>query len=316
MEKNLRKVIKIGNSYYVSLPKIWIRKWGISDGELVNVSLREDGVLEILPLSTGEVPRKLVVDCREDLNRKIVSAYLHGYDVIEVTLGMCSLDEVLKKIKPLLSILTGLEVVEEDSNKISLQCFIRSDYSVIQLLKLMDKLSRGMYLDALKSLIEKNIKLAESVIERDNRVDRLYFLTVRVLRTSILKGSLSSKERLLLMDMRLLARDLEEIADISEEIARVSIKLLTKEYSETLCLKLESIVRKLSNVQEKVVDSILSNKHQVKNFRKNLMNIKEQLDSIIDECTRENALDLMEVGSLIKMLYSKVLDIEDLLPIL
>ena len=316
MEKNLRKVIKIGNSYYVSLPKSWIRRWGISDGELVDVSLREDGVLEILPLSTSDVPRKLVVDCKEDLNRKIVSAYLHGYDVIEVALGMCPLNEVLGKIKPLLSILTGLEVVEEDSNKISLQCFIRSDYSVVQLLKLMDKLSRGMYLDALKSLLKKDNKLAESVIERDNRVDRLYFLTVRVIRTSLLKGSLSSKERLLLMDMRLLARDLEEIADISEEIAKTSLKLLDKSYSETICLKLESVAKKLSDVQEKIVNSVLSNKPQPKSFRKNLMNIREQLNSIMSECTKENALDLMEIGSLIKMLYNKVLDIEDLLPIL
>ncbi|RLE92109.1 MAG: hypothetical protein DRN04_11250 [Thermoprotei archaeon] len=316
MEKNLRKVIKIGNSYYVSLPKSWIRRWGISDGELVDVSLREDGVLEILPLSTSDVPRKLVVDCKEDLNRKIVSAYLHGYDVIEVALGMCPLNEVLGKIKPLLSILTGLEVVEEDSNKISLQCFIRSNYSVVQLLKLMDKLSRGMYLDALKSLLEKDSKLAESVIERDNRVDRLYFLTVRVIRTSLLKGSLSSKERLLLMDMRLLARDLEEIADISEEIAKTSLKLLDKSYSETICLKLESVAKKLSDVQEKIVNSVLSNKPQPKSFRKNLMNIREQLNSIMSECTKENALDLMEIGSLIKMLYNKVLDIEDLLPIL
>jgi len=316
VEKNLRKVIKIGNSYYVSLPKSWIRRWGISDGELVDVSLREDGVLEILPLSTSDVPRKLVVDCKEDLNRKIVSAYLHGYDVIEVALGMCPLNEVLGKIKPLLSILTGLEVVEEDSNKISLQCFIRSNYSVVQLLKLMDKLSRGMYLDALKSLLEKDSKLAESVIERDNRVDRLYFLTVRVIRTSLLKGSLSSKERLLLMDMRLLARDLEEIADISEEIAKTSLKLLDKSYSETICLKLESVAKKLSDVQEKIVNSVLSNKPQPKSFRKNLMNIREQLNSIMSECTKENALDLMEIGSLIKMLYNKVLDIEDLLPIL
>lgn len=316
MEKNLRKVIKIGNSYYVSLPKSWIRRWGISDGELVDVSLREDGVLEILPLSTSDVPRKLVVDCKEDLNRKIVSAYLHGYDVIEVALGMCPLNEVLGKIKPLLSILTGLEVVEEDSNKISLQCFIRSDYSVVQLLKLMDKLSRGMYLDALKSLLKKDNKLAESVIERDNRVDRLYFLTVRVIRTSLLKGSLSSKERLLLMDMRLLARDLEEIADISEEIAKTSLKLLNKSYSETICLKLESVAKKLSDVQEKIVNSVLSDKPQPKSFRKNLMNIREQLNSIMNECTKENALDLMEIGSLIKMLYNKVLDIEDLLPIL
>jgi len=316
VEKNLRKVIKIGNSYYVSLPKSWIRRWGISDGELVDVSLREDGVLEILPLSTSDVPRKLVVDCKEDLNRKIVSAYLHGYDVIEVALGMCPLNEVLGKIKPLLSILTGLEVVEEDSNKISLQCFIRSDYSVVQLLKLMDKLSRGMYLDALKSLLKKDNKLAESVIERDNRVDRLYFLTVRVIRTSLLKGSLSSKERLLLMDMRLLARDLEEIADISEEIAKTSLKLLNKSYSETICLKLESVAKKLSDVQEKIVNSVLSDKPQPKSFRKNLMNIREQLNSIMNECTKENALDLMEIGSLIKMLYNKVLDIEDLLPIL
>jgi len=317
VEDSLRRVIKIGNSYYVSLPKHWVKGHSLKEGSLVTLFTRDDGVVEISPLpKEKKIARKIVLKCGKNLGRRIVSAYLYGYDIIEILMESCEPDIVAKEIKRLLTVLTGLEIVEEDLNKITLQCLIRDDYSVTQLIKLMDKLSRGMYLDAIRALIRKDKKIAESVIERDNRVDRLYFLTVRMIRTNLLQGAHVSRDRIFLVDLRLLARDLEEIADVSEIIAKNSIEFIEKNIFSDICLELEKSVKTLSSIQEDIVDAILKRKPLKNTLSKMIYRVEEELEDILEKCATKKHLEYMKVVSLVRMLCSKIVDIEDLLPVI
>ena len=47
-----RKVQLIRGTAFVSLPKTWIKNIGLEKGDRVNISLRDDGVLEISNLLT------------------------------------------------------------------------------------------------------------------------------------------------------------------------------------------------------------------------------------------------------------------------
>jgi phosphate uptake regulator len=47
-----RKVQLIKGTFFVSLPKTWIKNIGLEKGDRVSVDLRDDGVLEISDLIT------------------------------------------------------------------------------------------------------------------------------------------------------------------------------------------------------------------------------------------------------------------------
>ena len=57
-----------------------------------------------------------------------------------------------------------------------------------------------MHRDAVTDLIEGDVHLAKNVVARDDEVNRLYFLLVRILRTFIQNPGLSEKLEILPID--------------------------------------------------------------------------------------------------------------------
>jgi len=254
LNMSLRNIVKIGGSYYIALPKKWVKEYNIDKVKLLNIQFRDDGILEIIPLNFGYHEQRLIkLIAGPLLKRKLVAAYLKGYEVIEVDIKEQDYKEILALIEDLQKILIGLEIVEESEKKIVVQCFTTNEYQLESLLYRMDSISRKMYIDAVTAYEKGDVNLAESVKRRDNSLDRIYFLTVRTIRTRIMNPLTSKNERLLLLDYRLLARDLEEIGDIGEEIAY----LIGKE--KTVC-ELGGIINEIAKYQHEIVKNILLNK--------------------------------------------------------
>ena len=253
----VRSVVKIGGSYYVSLPKNWIKDFGIFKAKQVDVRVRDDGVLEIVPL--GKEKREFRIKkviASKMLDRLVMSAYLAGYEIIEVHAKDMSAYDAVSIIENLQKKLVGLEIVEESNEKIVLQCFTKTEYDISSLLSRMDSISRSMYIDGIKAFEGGDIKLAESVKARDDRLDRIYFLAVRILRTKALSHFTPSYERLRIVDFRLLARDLEELGDIGEEIASLAERGKKESYILT------PLVIEIAKLQRRVVKKVLGNECQ------------------------------------------------------
>lgn len=215
-KSSYRKIVKIGNSSYISLPKKWVEDRGLEEGGLLSVEQLDEGLL-IKPVSgKGQVQVKARSLCSATA-RDVISAYLSGYEVIEVTKPAKDFTESLHK---LLNLLVGLEIVEESKERIILQCFVKEGYDVRSVLYRMDAVSRSMYLDAAKGLEEGDSELLESVRSRDDRLDRLYFLAVRLIRSLASSPSLNNQERVFLVDARLVAKILEEIGDEAERMSQ------------------------------------------------------------------------------------------------
>jgi phosphate uptake regulator len=128
--------------------------------------------------------------------------------------------------------LVGLEIVEESVHKIVLQCLLEpSAFPPDKILRREHLLAAGMHRDVITAFVEADSNLAKAVIERDEEVNRLYFLLVRLLRTMILNPRLSEKMGLHpidCLDYRLVAGFVESIGDHAAEIARNIIR-----FSET-----------------------------------------------------------------------------------
>lgn len=84
-----RKVQQTGGStYIISLPKQWAEKVGIKTGTRVSIQAQPDGKLLINPVIEGRSIKTKRIDVTgcgaKALERDIIAAYLHGYDMIEL----------------------------------------------------------------------------------------------------------------------------------------------------------------------------------------------------------------------------------------
>ncbi len=229
-----RRILVISGSYYVSLPKSWIEINKLGKGDAVLLQITDEGALEIFPLPTlGETRlRSIEVEADEYVGRRIISAYLNGYDIIEV-FSMKKIEEPLRKIiRKTASFLVGLEIVEETATRIILQCFSDTAVDPWPVIRRMSEVASSMYVDAVIALTSGNYDLAESVSKRDDGVDKLYFFTVRIIRSSMLSIRSVLRDRrvtpLQLLDYRLMSKALEEIADYGEDLGYKALEILEK----------------------------------------------------------------------------------------
>ncbi|MEM0126359.1 MAG: phosphate uptake regulator PhoU, partial [Thermofilum sp.] len=204
---------KVGNSLYVSIPRGWIESRRLAPGSVLAIEVVEEGLL-LKPVEKA-FPDVRVKQIVGGSGRDIIKAYLEGYEVIEIEQPS---DKLLKKMDNLLNLLVGLEVVEEGPDRLVLQCFISEGYDVKGVLSRMDAISRSMYVDAAAALEAGDEETLKLVRARDDRLDRLYFLTVRLIRSTIRSPEASDQERLFMVDARLFAKLLEEIGDEAERM--------------------------------------------------------------------------------------------------
>jgi phosphate uptake regulator len=227
---DLRKVQRTSSgTFFVCLPKEWAERNGLDRGSVLAISETADGRLVIdAEYGTEPIPQVAVVKPSLHLDRGIIEKYLLGYDSIRVEAKeRISLND-RERVKQTSSRLVGLEIVEEDHSKIVMQCLLEpSAFPPEKILRREYSIASGMHRDAVTALIEGDVHLARNVVARDNEVDRLYFLLVRILRTVIQNPGLSEKLAILpidCLDYRLVASLVESIGDQSVQVAEQAVE--------------------------------------------------------------------------------------------
>lgn len=264
----VKRVVKIGGSYYIALPKAWVLENRL-EGGYVAVEAESGGVLRVRVLG-GEKERGPLtarINCRGDVLRGILSAYLRGFEVIEVELEDSCRESALQAVSRAQSLLVGLELVEESKKTLSLQCFTREDYTVESLLSRMSAVSLLMLEKASEALRSGDEDIAKEVHELDDRVDRLYFLAVRIIRGRVMNPLTPPEERVRLVDLRLVARYLEDIADTYESLASLA---------STVRCEIDR-VDLIQGAQKAVFRGVLERREKTQEVREVLSRAKEYL---------------------------------------
>jgi len=259
----IRKVQESAGSLYLSLPKGWARRSQIAKGARILVIERADGSLILSPGYRPErQPETAVVRFSPHLETEITSKYWLGCDLIIVeSQGRLTLEDI-EHVKAVTRRLVGLEVVEQSARTVHLQCLLEpSAFPPEKILRREYLLSASMERDLGTVLVERDKHLAETVIERDEEVDRLYFLLVRILRTLIQHPALSEQLRfsaINCLDYRLVAGFVESIAD---QVVAATRHLLPKLDSipEALAKELNDLLAAAFKVNEDAVYAFLSN---------------------------------------------------------
>ncbi|MBW3582387.1 MAG: AbrB/MazE/SpoVT family DNA-binding domain-containing protein [Euryarchaeota archaeon] len=235
-----RKVQRTGGStYIVSLPKKWVDGHNIQQGDPVDVHYDPGGSVTIHPIGTKGSPARslrLVIDTKkptEHLVRRIISAYLAGYESIQVHAPERIPMAHKQEIRRLGQTLIGIEIVEETQSSITLQDLLDPvDFDITRGLDRMHQLARAMVGDALTALTEKDQDLADDVPQRDPEVDRLDWMIVKqfhlVSRSGPLARALGLGPSEALHHL-LVSHAIERIADHASRLAELATQAPTLE---------------------------------------------------------------------------------------
>jgi phosphate uptake regulator len=318
----LRKVQQTpSGTFFVCLPKSWAEKNGLTRGSIVALSETSNGRLFIDSKHDVErAPRTISLKPGPYLDREVIGKYLLGYDIIRVETKDKISPEIREGVKQAASKLVGLEIIEEDYSKIVLQCLLEpSTFPPEKVLRREYSIAASMHRDAVTALIDGDIHLAKNVMARDNEVNRLYFLLVRILRTVIQNPSLSEKLEIRpidCLDYRLTASLVEAIGDQSVYIGEKTIKLGEQKPTEELAQLILKFHTAVYETHENALNALFT--HDIVLAEK----IKDEKDKItaafqeIETKTRVHstqvAPQILAAVSAIHRIYDHSVDIADL----
>lgn len=307
-----------GGSFLIILPKQWVTRQNLKKGDPVVVSEREDGCLLIDPRysKTGET-RSTSIPIESNLRWSITSKYLLGFDEIRIVSKKSLTNMQRDELKRIIKRFVALEVTDETENEMIIQCLVDpSTLPVDKAMKRMNLITTRMFNDALKAYFEGQRDLATAVIERDEEVDRLFFLIVRELRSAIQYPSMSEAmgiNPVAALDFRLAAQYIERIADLAVDIASKTAAPVDRKLSKKMMPLVEQIktmhAESVSNLfkfnSEKVTWVISAEKeliHDIATIRQDIIaspngDIQEQLH-VIDNLLRigETAKDIVDLA--------------------
>lgn len=262
-----RKLQQIGGtSLYVSLPKAWTRQMQLKQGDEVTLIQQSDGSMSIHPTSMPEKPRQIVLDIQAQesgrfLKRRIVAAYVDGFDNIQIKAEKRFTDEQHDIIREVTEALFGLEVIEATSNSITVQCLLTPKLPIEKTFQRIHSIISSMFTETLSALREHDVNLAKGVSKRIQDVKRLRFVIYRTLRGAIVFPGAIQQMEMSLIDsvdyLRILHR-VTEIADNVNGIAESIVELGEETFPEDILKRICESSGFILNLYDKSVTSLLN----------------------------------------------------------
>jgi len=310
-----------GGTFFVSLPKSWAQQYGLERGAVVAVRITDDGKLLIDPRYDVEPsPSTITLKPGSYLGREIIGKYLLGFDIIRVESKERLGPEVRDTIKKTVSRLVGLEIVEEDYSGIVLQCLLEpSGFPPEKILRRGYTIAAGMHRDVVNALADGDLRLARSVIDRDDEVNRLYFLSVRILRTITQNPGLSEKlgvRQIECLDYRLAASLVEAIGDECVHAAQKVEELKGVKLAVDLKKTLVNFHSVCFEAHENAVKAFLTGDIGLAEDVRNMRGKVEKIFADIEKIARAQSLEVMPqilaFASTLRQIYEHSVDISDL----
>lgn len=318
----LRKVQRTpSGTFFVCLPKSWAERYGLKRGSVVAVTETSDGRL-LIDSKYGAEPSARTITLKPEpyLSREIIGKYLLGFDIINVEAKNRISFEVRNTVKNAVSRLIGLEIVEEDYSRIVMQCLLDpSSFPPEKILRRGYTIAAGMHRDVVNALVDGDLHLAKSIIARDDEVNRLYFLLVRILRTVIQNPSLSEKLNIRpieCLDYRLVASLVEAIGDECVRLAMKGVELKGTKLAEDLKKLLVDFHTVCFESHENALKAFFAGDIGLAESVRSMREKVEKTFANIEKVAKAQSLDIvphiLAVASILRQIYEHSVDIADL----
>ncbi|MCW4020472.1 MAG: hypothetical protein NWF14_04500 [Candidatus Bathyarchaeota archaeon] len=259
-----RKLQKIGESLYVSLPKNWIGKEKLGKGDTIMLFDRLDGSLTLHPEVEPGTTKSVVLNVGVDesptvLRRRITGAYVDGFDIIQLKARQQFTDEQQEAIRKITGFLFGLEIVELSSSTITFQCLLTKTLSIDNMIQRIHGVMKSMFSETISGSKERNTQAVRSVIDRTSDVKRLSLVVHRLLRSAVLfptKQTLQTR----LIDIVDYLRVIDKITEASGSIKRIaeSTSALKHTSSSSVLKPLLATSVKVLNIYDEAVQALMT----------------------------------------------------------
>ncbi|MEO9309908.1 MAG: phosphate uptake regulator PhoU [Nitrososphaera sp.] len=319
MPKFIRRLQKIGSSILVSLPKEWIEANNLDKSAQVELETSDNTVS--ITVKEAERPSKEVVISyplpqEENIVADIIGAYLLGYDIIRIK-GKTSIPiEDREKIRNSMRRLVGMEIVEEDSSNVNVQFLLdAATLNPQKILKRISSISLGMFNDISLALNTGDKSNLQTLPNRDDEVDRQYFLLVRLIRSTINDKKLASTFNLKnidVIDYRIAANIMETSSDTLVEIAN---SISNSKLSKNELQKIYELTKDIELIHQKSIDAFIEQNRRLaidaisthRKFQKKISDIRSSIEQ-----TNQLQIDLLDLLYMFEGVSKSWVDIADL----
>jgi phosphate uptake regulator len=178
-----RKLVKFGqSSFVISLPKEWIVKNKLGKGSIIYVDQKPRELRIFTEETAVEEKKEITIETSNknlgQIRKEIIAAYLNNYSIMNIVGS--SLKDNLQEIREIIHGLVAVEAVEQSSDRIIAEDFLdMKTQSIDSLIQRMDVTLRAMFTEFTDGI---TIKGSKTLVQRDKDVNRLYFLSIKVLR--------------------------------------------------------------------------------------------------------------------------------------
>ncbi len=319
MTKFIRRLQRIGSSTLVSLPKEWVDSNQLIKNAEVQLETGQDSIT-ITANKESRPSKEIVISYplphEENIVADLTGAYLLGYDIIIIK-GKTSIPiGDREKIRNSMRRLVGMEIVEEDSTTINMQFLL--DATTLNPQKILRRISNivlGMYNDTISSLIDEDKSNLRTIANRDDEVNRQYFLLVRLIRSTMIDKRLANAfnlENIDILDYRIAANLLEGAGDTVVELAN---SLYSTSVPKSYLKKIYDITKNFELMEEKTVKGFIDNDRKLaieaitlhKTFEEKIQSIKLSLEN-----KKQIPIDYLDLVYMFERVERSWADIADL----
>jgi phosphate uptake regulator len=295
-----------GSSYMVSLPKTWIRKNELDQGDEIVLNVEDDCIL-IVPKKISESGKIIKGNLKglkqydeEFLRRFIYAVYIQGLDEIVIEDPNIT-PRILTKISEIVRSMIGIEIIYAQDGKIILRCMNTPDFDFNGVLRRMYQIIESMIDGIIEGITSDDAFALDEITFFEVDLDRLYLLALREQHRKIKELSISVKwnDLRMILGARMVTKLIEEIADslrdfsiyvrdleektesplvtILREIKIIFTEML-KAYSESDLLMSEKVIKDTDRLLEEIMN-LVSEKQNI-NYRMALETLKEVCKNI------------------------------------
>jgi phosphate uptake regulator len=263
LSKFTRRLQKIGSSILVSLPKEWVDAHNIGKGSQVQIETAENS----LSITAGEgkkLSKEIEIEyplpSEENISANITGAYLLGYDVITIR-GKSTISVKDREIiRESMRRLVGMEILDEDASNVNGQFLLdETSLNPEKIFKRMSSIALGMFNETLSALRTGDKTNLQTIPNRDDEINRQYFLLVRFIRSTMVDRRLAgifNLENIDILDYRIAGNILETagdtIVDLSKSISQTSLSSSDQK-------KIYDIAKDIETIQKKSIDAFITN---------------------------------------------------------
>ncbi|HEQ78568.1 MAG TPA: phosphate uptake regulator PhoU [Euryarchaeota archaeon] len=254
-----------GSTYIMSLPKKWVEKVGLKEGDTVFVMETQSSLIVELR-EKEEDNREIViktsrVETSEALEKLLISYYLIGYDTLKIILDHKEQLKYREVARHISEILIGVEIVEDTNEALTLEILLNErKLPTIKALRRIHMIVSSMLSELISVFKEGEKALAKDITIRENEVDRLYFLVVRQLKGAVRYSHLAEKLGISdprdALGYRMVVKNFERVSDHCENISKTYLKLAENDIEDMR--EFAKILKLVSDAFQKASKSFFS----------------------------------------------------------